>query len=59
MTNSINNCGTSNSDFCRDFLVNKYYHAVKDASDTSGFKIPGKVVLELDVLPKHWQMSTF
>ena len=49
-----NNCGISNFDLCRTFLVKKHYCAVKDdAQDASGFKIPAKMVLDPDVSPKH------
>ena len=47
-TSVKNKYGNSAFNLCRTFLINKHYCVIKDASDVSGFKIPTKMVLELD-----------
>ena len=48
-----NNKGSFKFDISKIFSVNKYYCVVTDASDATGFKIPTKVVLEVDASLKH------
>ena len=43
----------SPSDLYTTFLVNNHNCVVKYATDTSGFKIPTKIVLDLDASHKH------